>query len=136
MRSPSRTIRTALLPLVVGASLGLSGCQVGRTFFRMDSNAPVPFLGMDLLPKREKKSPTDGVSRFQSQAVSGTGDTIPRQSEPIRMRELPAQPTVSRPQEPRGWSKLLGRAPQSESLVLPAAMTNEATTDAPVEQFR
>ncbi len=112
MRSPSRTIRIALLPLLVGAGLSLSGCQVGRTFFRMDSNAPIPFFGMDLLPQRDKKSPTDGVSRFQNEAVSVTGESTPRQGGPSSMRDLSSQtatalptrsqPTHSQPAASRG----------------------------------
>lgn len=30
----------------------LTGCQVGRTWFQMDSNSPMPFFGFDLLPRR------------------------------------------------------------------------------------
>ena len=145
MRSQSRKIGTAvLLPLMLWASLGLSGCQVGRTFFRMDSNAPIPFFGMDLLPKRDKTSPTDGVSRFQSETVSRQGERAPGQSEPIVMRELPSQPSasppsVSQPSASRGWSSLLGRTPKTEALALPVGRTTESdgtTSDAPVEQFR
>ena len=35
-----------------GLAVCLSGCQVRRTWFQMDSNSPVPFFGIDLLPRR------------------------------------------------------------------------------------
>jgi hypothetical protein len=48
-RRVSRSMGVAVL---FGALSLLSGCQVGRTWFHMDSNAPMPFFGFDLLPRR------------------------------------------------------------------------------------
>ncbi|RLS56331.1 MAG: hypothetical protein DWH91_07045 [Planctomycetota bacterium] len=31
----------------------LSGCEVGRSFFQMSSDSPVPFFGVDLMPRRK-----------------------------------------------------------------------------------
>lgn len=30
-----------------------SGCEVGRSFFQMSSDSPVPFFGVDLMPRRK-----------------------------------------------------------------------------------
>ncbi|MGE0375450.1 MAG: hypothetical protein AB7I48_16400 [Planctomycetaceae bacterium] len=128
MRSPGQKIRQALLlTLMVSLGFGCSGCQVGRTFFQMDSNSPVPFFGMDLLPQRNKKSATDGVSRFQSEAE-------PANDAPIALSESQSPPRAS-----RGWGRLLGQPPQTETLTLPATKTAESpgiSDHAPVEQFR
>lgn len=40
------------LCLLATCLVPLTGCQVGRTWFQMDSNAPMPFFGFDLLPRR------------------------------------------------------------------------------------
>jgi len=33
--------------------LTFSGCQVGKTWFQMDSNSGSPFFGLDLMPRRK-----------------------------------------------------------------------------------
>lgn len=46
-------IRKKLLLLsTVFAMLHFAGCEVGRTWFQMNSNSPTPFMGIDLLPRR------------------------------------------------------------------------------------
>ncbi len=126
MRSRGQTFRPEwLLSLVLLASIGLSGCQVGRSFFQMDSNSRVPFMGVDLLPKRDRTSPTAGVSRFQNENV------VPS--------SVVTSQTASPGQQPSRLSRLLGRAPQPEQLTLPTTNTAEGETismGAPVEDFR
>ncbi|MBX3440621.1 MAG: hypothetical protein KF861_24230 [Planctomycetaceae bacterium] len=126
MRSPAwNMITAAIVPLALFAALGLSGCQVGRTFFQMDSNAPVPFFGMDLLPQREKSSPTKGVSRFQNEMISSPVETRPDSSASAKTS--------------RSWGTLLGRSSPDETLTLPASVGNASETaivDAPAELFR
>jgi len=127
MRSRGQTFRPAwLLSLVLLASMGLSGCQVSRSFFQMDSNSRVPFMGVDLLPKRDRTSPTSGVSRFQNENVVAPSSVATSQKAPQE-------------QEPSRLSRLLGRAPQPEQLALPTTNMAEGETismGAPVEDFR
>jgi len=33
-----------------------SGCELGHSFFHMDSNSPNPFFGFDLVPRRKATS--------------------------------------------------------------------------------
>lgn len=128
MRSPCRkTCSAALALLLLPACLGLSGCQVGRTFFQMSSDAPLPFFGMDLLPKRKSASPTEGVSRFQDEPVS-QADTASDNSDA-------AEQSASS----RSWGMLLNRSPRNETLALPATATmgfDGRSQEGPVEQFR
>lgn len=93
----------------------------------MSSDAPAPFFGMDLLPKRDRRSPTEGVSRFQSEVETDQVQTASR-SEPAQEPEPPA----------RRWGGLLGRTARSEPLTLPATRETDARDidEAPVEQFR
>lgn len=59
MRNPTmpRSIRNAApwVCLLVSAC-GLSGCEVGRSHFQMNSNSPSPFFGIDLIPRRSTSS--------------------------------------------------------------------------------
>ncbi|MCA9023598.1 MAG: hypothetical protein KDA86_00155 [Planctomycetaceae bacterium] len=126
MRSRFPKVRSEWLRLLVLlASLGLSGCQVGRTFFQMDSNSRAPFMGLDLLPKRDRSSPTTGVSRFQN--------------EPVVQSSAIAAPPEPQERETSRLSRLLGRSPEPERLSLQSAEPADAeslTMDAPVEDFR
>lgn len=108
-------------------SMSTSGCQIGRTFFHMDSNSPSPFMGFDLLPKRDRTSPTEGVSRFQDEVVT----------------DLSTNPTRNEPSErPTGrLSRLLGRTTETKPLTLPSTADPETehasvSMEAPVEVFR
>lgn len=126
MRSRCQMIRSEwLLSLILLASMGLSGCQIGRTFFQMDSNSSAPFMGLDLLPKRDRTSPTAGVSRFQNESVIQTSAVATQAEAPEK--------EVSR------LSRLLGRTPTPKQLALPTADVPAGETismDAPVEDFR
>ena len=117
------------------ASVSQSGCQVGRTFFQMDSDAPVPFFGMDLLSKRRESSPVKEVSRFQDDAISASASAS---------RDAPAakaEPSNPRPSSglSQKWMQLLGGTPKEKSLPLPAtarADFDPGERDVPVEEFR
>ena len=126
MRSRGKTLRLDwFLSLVLLASVGLPGCQVGRSFFQMDSNSRVPFMGVDLLPKRDRTSPTAGVSRFQNENVAPSSVSTSQKA--------------AQEQAPSRLSRLLGRASQPEQLALPTTnMAEEETLSmgAPVETFR
>jgi len=128
MRSLCRKYGPAALALLLmPACLGLPGCQIGRSFFQMSSNAPVPFFGMDLLPKRKTASPTDGVSRFQNEGVS-------QPDAPVEKQNASAPPVAT-----KSWGTLLNRSPKSETLALPTTTISEsdaAPSGAPVERFR
>ncbi len=34
----------------------MSGCEIGRSHFQMNSNSPSPFFGIDLMPRRSTTS--------------------------------------------------------------------------------
>lgn len=59
MRNPTmpRSIRNAApwVCLLVSAC-GMSGCEIGRSHFQMNSNSPSPFFGIDLMPRRSTTS--------------------------------------------------------------------------------
>ena len=101
----------ALLTLLAVLLAANSGCQLNRSFFQMDSNSRMPFLGVDLTPRWPRRSSSvDGVSRLQSEPV------------PAKAQE-PADADVAAP----------------KSLALPQSdrVTSTAEADeAPVEQFR
>ncbi len=117
--------RPRLLVLTLLVSMGMSGCQVGRTFFQMDSNAPVPFMGVDLLPKRNRTSPTEGVSRFQDEQIHSTMEAAPMANSQVA--------------PPSRLTRLLGRSASPKALALPTTDRSEngaMSPDAPVEAFR
>ncbi|MCA9074886.1 MAG: hypothetical protein KDA93_07635 [Planctomycetaceae bacterium] len=126
MRSRNwRTRSICQLTFVFIISTNLSGCQLGRTFFHMDSNSPSPFMGFDLLPKPNRTSPTEGVSRFQNEIVTNERS--------IAVAEEPTEQPTGR------LTRLLGRSTPTETLTLPStdvAETESAPMAAPVEQFR
>ena len=126
MRSRDRVLRPShFLTLLLLMSMSTSGCQVGRTFFQMDSNSPSPFMGVDLLPNLSKKSPTEGVSRFQNEIVTDAPTEAPAQQSPE--------------QESGRLTRLLGRSTPSKQMALPTTDVAEAkavSTNAPVEEFR
>ncbi len=37
-------------------AIASSGCELGNSFFHMDSNSPSPFFGFDLIPRRKTTS--------------------------------------------------------------------------------
>jgi hypothetical protein len=111
--------------LLAASLLLTSGCQVGRTFFQMDSDAPVPFFGMDLLPRRSTASPTDGVSRFQD---SGISRAAPPSNEQTVISPLKAP-----------FRRKVAGASGSDRFALPTQPLRDgerADDDAPVELFR
>ncbi len=126
MRSRVQSVdRQWLLAITLLVSMGMSGCQVGRTFFQMDSNTPVPFMGVDLLPKRDRSSPTEGVSRFQDEQLVSSTVAVPA--------------ATLKDETPSRLTRLLGRSPQPQPLALPNTNSKGSraiSTDAPVEAFR
>lgn len=60
-----RSFRSAVLIGFLAAAC--SGCELGHSFFHMDSNSPNPFFGFDLVPRRKTTSfaPPRGDGTFQ-----------------------------------------------------------------------
>lgn len=59
--------RASLALLITWGCLGAAGCQIDRSYFRMDSNSPVPFFGFDLIPRKTSAVvPEDGSVRLAS----------------------------------------------------------------------
>lgn len=82
-------------------------------------------MGFDLLPKPNRTSPTEGVSRFQNEIVTNERS--------IAVAEEPTEQPTGR------LTRLLGRSTPTETLTLPStdvAETESAPMAAPVEQFR
>lgn len=53
-----------LLLLAVSALMSTaSGCEIGRTMFQMNSDAPMPQFGIDLLPRKKKESSLRSISQ-------------------------------------------------------------------------
>lgn len=101
MRSPAQISQAVMLFVLLALSGScLSGCQLNRSFFQMDSNSRVPFFGVDLAPKWPKReSAVDGVSRLQSEATAAAANTEARESlEPsTRPLALPLSDSLSEP---------------------------------------
>lgn len=74
MRNPTmlRSIRKAApwVCLLVSAC-GLSGCELGRSHFQMNSNSPSPFFGIDLMPRRSTTS-VDPQSKTRTVEAGGS----------------------------------------------------------------
>lgn len=51
-----RRLNSNACEAVLLASLLLSGCEIGRSHFQMNSNSPTPFFGIDLMPRRSTTS--------------------------------------------------------------------------------
>ena len=128
---------TLLLALLLLMSVSQSGCQVGRTFFQMDSDSPAPFFGMDLLSKRRETSPIKEVSRFQDDVVSMSASAARNNASTAEEEEQAnARPSSGLSQK---WMQLLGGTPKEKSLPLPATASadfDSRESDVPVEAFR
>ena len=65
--------------LVVLVACGaLSGCELDRPNFQMNSNSPAPFFGIDLLPRRKTTSivnPPTGQQVASTDALTGAIET-------------------------------------------------------------
>ena len=99
----SGEIRRSLCILVAGGCLlcGLSGCQVARTSFQMDSDSQVPIVGLQLSPRERDISGIrrDYAADDETPVVDlNRGETIPRRSP---------------------WSKLLGQFGKPKRIPLP-----------------
>src|SRR4051812_36026495 len=71
----------------------LSGCEIGRTMFQMDSNSGRPFFGVDLLPARKKETTAVVPTKSPEAAV--------RQVTPVRNTSgIPAIATTSATPKP------------------------------------
>ena len=68
---------SGLAALILCAAL--SGCDLARPNFQMNSNSPIPFFGIDLLPRRKTTSlvnPPAGEQWTSSAAVTGELQTV------------------------------------------------------------
>lgn len=70
--SLSRVRAVARVLAVVAACIPVSGCELGRSTFQMNSNSPMPFFGFDLVPRRKTTSiisPQAGQQVASAEAV-------------------------------------------------------------------
>lgn len=72
----SSSHRRRLVTLLAWAGLACcaSGCEVGHSWFQMDSNSTTPSFGLDLLPRRRSadlRNPADMQERFVNHESSG-----------------------------------------------------------------
>jgi len=116
------------LCILVIASCLLSGCEIGRTMFQMDSNSGQPFFGVDLLRSK--------TAQARPSAKSDSTTTVAQ----LRNGDKPVRPPIatvsdSKIAEPSLLERLkLKRAPERISLSL--AASDEDGGDGPVEEFR
>ena len=63
----------------------LSGCELDRPNFQMNSNSPIPFFGIDLLPRRRTTSISQPPTLQQMATTEATpGEIIPVDDAPTR----------------------------------------------------
>jgi hypothetical protein len=76
--------------------LSVSGCEMGRSWFNMSSNSPMPWFGFELVPKRrtsqltvpqpgDRDFQTRGADRAVTQAVSQQAPKERRWSHELRL---------------------------------------------------
>ncbi|WP_437204321.1 hypothetical protein [Planctomicrobium sp. SH664] len=88
-----------------------SGCEVGRTWGTMNSNSPMPFLGVDLLPRRKTSQLTP------PQVHDRNSQNVP--SDPNVKQVVDRRPQSgprSRPLQLQSVTQLLQGASQEEEL--------------------
>lgn len=90
--------RFTLLLLLVSSA---SGCEIGRSWFSMNSDSPMPFFGFDLMPRRRTTELT--VPRPGERGTASSGAA------------RPIQPTAD-----RHWT---GQQSSRELHLLPASQT-------------
>lgn len=69
-------LRVLVVVAICAASVG---CELNRPNFQMNSNSPVPFFGIDLLPRRKTTSlvsPQAGPQIVSDDAVAGSINTV------------------------------------------------------------
>ena len=116
--SLSRMTAVSRMLVVVAACSVVSGCELGRSTFQMNSNSPMPFFGFDLLPRRKT---TSIVSPQAGQQVA-SAESVPSGIET----------TSDTPSLRRFWqrnSKPVDR--QQSSIVLPLSKPNP---DQPIDR--
>ncbi len=88
--------RLAVVPLLA-LLLFSSGCEFGRQWFQMSSDSPMPFFGIDLLPRRSSTRPinagSDDTISIQTADDRGSNRTA------FEPRILPTRPKVFEPAE-------------------------------------
>ncbi len=78
----------------------LSGCEIGRQQFQMNSNSRSPFFGFDLLPRRKTTSivsPPTGQQLASADAVDSGIETASETPERRRFWQRQAKPVDSAP---------------------------------------
>ena len=76
-----RRLKSNACGAVVLASLLLSGCELGRSHFQMNSNSPTPFFGIDLMPRRSTSS-IDPQSKTRTVEAPGSAVQSVAESKP------------------------------------------------------
>lgn len=96
-----QTIRNACGAVVL-ASLLLSGCELGRSHFQMNSNSPTPFFGIDLIPRRS-------TSSLDPQA----------KPQPVDSPASPIQAVTDSKPKTRFWNSFASQTARSEATPIP-----------------
>ena len=87
--------------VVIAACLATAGCAVTRKSVSMDSGSRMPWLGMELAPKRRTPAPETTRIRRDS--------TAPVRAVPAKLvKEPPAQKPVESKSEETWWQKITG----------------------------
>lgn len=87
---PCRLLLASLFVLTISWA---SGCQVGRSWFHMDSNSGIPFFGVDLLPSRKTSQNVDGHQPdgrlVMGEAPGEVRSANGRRVQPVKLSPLP-----------------------------------------------
>ena len=105
----------------------LSGCEVGRTMFQMDSNSGQPFFGVDLLRSKSAHMARP-VSPGSTAVVTQVRD-LPKNSS-----AMVATVAATKANEPSLLERLKLKRPERVSLSLSEA--DAEAVEGPVEEFR
>ncbi len=106
----------------------LSGCEIGRTMFQMDSNSGQPYFGVDLLRARKTAQTARPAPASGSAVVTQVRDLPQTSTAPVS--------TVAshRSLEPSLLERLKLKRPERVALSL--AEADDSPLDGPVEEFR
>lgn len=86
--------RFATLSLLALITMSGAGCEVGRSWFSMSSDSPMPWFGVDLMPRRKttqifphREDPTETTRTVATKTIPKENHS-PRKSEQVWSKEL------------------------------------------------